>query len=206
MGLCDGVVLVCQEIRNSSRLGWLYQPNKENKKIKNKRRKNMKKILLAVLTLASALGFSMPVYALTQTSTMPVSMTVVPSVNVSATSLNFGSIAPSAGSDANATISVTAANGTAYTVTLDAGLNYDGSSRIVKSGATTGGYYYLYTDMGANEWGDSGFGNTYNGMGSAPGVTGTGSGAIQNLTVYGQLGAFSTGGTFTDTVTVTVNY
>jgi len=170
----------------------------------------MKKILLAVLALALALGFSMPVYALTQTTTIPVSITIVPAVTVSATSLSFGSVAQSAFNvTGNATITVNATNLLLYTVTLDAGLNLFGGDRRMMSGATSGGSYVLYKDAAfSTRWGDSGFADTCGG-GCGSGVAVAGTGANQTLTVYGLLsgGAGSTpGGPYTDTVTVTVNY
>jgi len=165
----------------------------------------MKKILSAVLALALALGFSMPVYAATPT-TMPVSMTVVPAVAVSATSLDFGSVTPATYTNfATATITVNATNGLPYAVTLNAGLNFSISRKVKSTSLNTVGYD-LYKDASyLTEWGDLGYGNTYT---AGTGVAGTGSGAAQTLTVYGYAGISSTAAvdTYSDTVTVTVNY
>jgi len=170
----------------------------------------MKKILFAIFALALALGSSMPVYALTATTTMPVSLTLVPAVTVSATSLSFGTSVVGYGGLGvkNATITVNAASGTAYTVTLDAGLNYSSGVRLMMSGATIGGSYTLHKEAALTTfWGDTGFAGTVTGASAGSGVTGTGSGANQTLTVYGWITSYySTPGVFTDTVTVTVNY
>jgi len=165
----------------------------------------MKKILFALLALALALGSSMPVYAATQATTMPVSLTLVPAVTVSATNLNFGSVVSGTlSATGNATINVNATNGLTYTVTLDAGLYYSAGYRYVRTGATLGGAYFLYKEAArTTQWGDAGFAGTFS---SFSGVTGTGSGAAQTLTVYGTTFPGTTPGTFTDTVTVTVHY
>lgn len=163
----------------------------------------MKKILLAVFALALALGSSMPVYALTQTTTMPVSVTVIPAVAVSATSLNFGNAVQSTyGTASAATITVNASSGTLYTVTLDAGSYFFGGIRHM--GSASGPAYDTYNDASYLQlWGDLGFANTFS-LGS--GVTGTGTGADQMLTVYGLANSGATPGTFSDTMTVTVHY
>jgi len=170
-----------------------------------KEEKNMKKILLAILALALALGSSMPVYAATQTTTMPVSVTIVPAVTVSVTSLSFGSVVQGDWAHGYATITVNAINLLAYTVTLDAGLNYSGGGvRRLMSGATLGGSYHLHHDFDI-PWGDSGFAGTFPDGSGLPG-RGSAANPTQTLRVYGLLYASSTLGTFTDTVTVTVHY
>ncbi|MBI5874908.1 MAG: spore coat protein U domain-containing protein [Deltaproteobacteria bacterium] len=126
---------------------------------------------------------------------------------VSATGLTFGTIVVGNSGNATAAITVNAASGTPYTVTLDAGTNYSSGVRNVKSGATIGASYHLYKDAAHTaEWGDAGFANTYSGGGAATGVAGTGSGADQLLTVYAAITANTTPGAYNDSVTVTVNY
>ncbi|MBI5874909.1 MAG: spore coat protein U domain-containing protein [Deltaproteobacteria bacterium] len=170
----------------------------------------MKKILLAVCALALALGSAMPVSALTTTANMSVSLTVIPVASVSVTNMSFGSVTPGAAvSDTSATITVNVTSGSVYTVTVDAGTHYlvGDKYRNLQSGATSGGGYVLSKDSGfAAPWGDASYANTFDGY--ATGVASTGTGANQTLTIWGRFNgtAPSTAGTYTDTVTVTVNY
>lgn len=126
---------------------------------------------------------------------------------ISATGLNFGTLVVGNSGNATAVITVNAASGTPYTVTLDAGLNYSSGVRNVQSGATVGASYSLYKDAAYTaEWGDAGFASTYSNGGTATGLSGTGTGANQTLTVYGNIGANTAPGTFSDSLTITVNY
>jgi len=143
----------------------------------------------------------------TLTLLLAVGTSIASAATVSATGLSFGTIVAGNSGNATAVITVNAASGTPYTVTIGAGLNYSSGVRNVKSGAAIGGLYRLYKDAAHTaEWGDAGFANTYIGGGSATGVAGTASGANQTLTVYGNIIANTAPGTFSDSVTVTVNY
>jgi len=142
------------------------------------------------------------------TLTLTFGSSTVSAATVSATSLTFGTLVAGGSGNATAIITVNAASGTPYTVTVDAGLNYSGGGvRNVQSGAVIGASYRLYKDAAQTaEWGDAGFANTYTGGGTATGIAGTGSGANQTLTVYGTITANTTPGAYSDGVTVTVNY
>ncbi len=122
---------------------------------------------------------------------------------VSAEDLNFGDAGVLSGTTvASSTISVTCTNSTPYQIGLNAGLGSGAtvSSRLMTGpgGATIG--YGLFRDAGRSlNWG-----NTL----TVDVAAGTGTGAAQDLTVYGQVLAQTTPapGTYTDTVTVTVTY
>jgi len=127
--------------------------------------------------------------------------TVVPQCYVTATTLNFGSIGViSANVNATSTISVQCTNTTPYTVALGNGLYANGSQRQMLGGATNSEYvsYNLYSNASLTApWT------------SASTVSGTGTGAVVNTTLYGQIPSGQSTpspGTYNDTVIVTVSY
>lgn len=135
------------------------------------------------------------------TTTFGVSATVLKDCIVSAGALAFGNYI-GAVNNATSTVTVTCTNTTTYTVGLNPGLT-TGATVTTRQMAITppaGGLAYaLYTDSGhSNNWGNT----------SGSWVSGTGNGAAQNLTVYGQIaaGLYVTPGSYTDTITVTVTY
>ena len=77
--------------------------------------------------------------------------------------------------------------------------------RAVSDGINARMYRLFMDNVFGTQWGDSDFANTYPGGAS---VADTGSGAAQPHTVYGWLesGIVLPAGTYSDTVTVTVNY
>lgn len=146
---------------------------------------------------ALAIGGVNPVVAATATGTMAVTLTVLSACTVTPTPLAFGSISGLMGSAANATASVVVActPGTAFSVTMDNGLNASSGQRRVK-GVTPTNFvnYNLYTDAArTNSWSGA---TSVNGTGSA------------TLTVYGQVPvqAGIAIDVYTDTVTVTATY
>ena len=156
---------------------------------------------------AATLGFLaldialLPAGAATATSSLAVSATVTSTCMVSATSLGFGSysglVAP-----ASSTVSVTCTNTTPYNVGLSAGL---GAGATVTSRKMTGPAsallaYGLFRDTGHTVgWGGTAGTDT---------VAGTGNGATQPITVYGQIptAQYVVPGAYADTITVTVSY
>jgi len=163
----------------------------------------------AALAIALMLsGVAAPVLAASPASnTFQVTATIASSCTVSGSALNFGgSIDPLATAtpiDATSTLSVVCTNTTPYTVALNAGVNAGGASnfstRRMKSGSNTLGYQ-LYLDAGRSTvWGDGTASST---------SSGTGTGSVQNLTIYGRLPSLANvvPGAYTDTVTVTVSY
>ncbi|WP_413776898.1 spore coat protein U domain-containing protein [Mesorhizobium sp. AR07] len=107
----------------------------------------------------------------------------------------------SANVDATGTVSITCTPGNAYTVALSNGLTGTGpTGRLMTLGGESV-TYGLYKDTNRTQpWGDP----------STPGstVSGTGSGAAQNVTVYGRVPPQTTPspGVYSDTIIVTVTY
>lgn len=142
------------------------------------------------------------------TGNLSVTASVTQSCRVKTTSpVAFGSYDPldthsSTGSDLDGSGSVTVACTKGYipTIGLNLGLNASGSTRRMKVGSE---YltYELYKEVGrTNVWGNSGA-DLFT-PSSAPGSTGTA------YDVYGRVpkGQDAAAGSYTDTVTVTVNY
>jgi spore coat protein U-like protein len=165
----------------------------------------MKRLMLAAffVLLATAVGF-----AATTSAQMGVSATLLPTVSVETTNLDFGDwLIGDIPHSATATITVTATTGTAYDITLDAGTHFAGLTRNVQNG-TDAVPYIINDPTNTVEWGDNLFANTYI-AGSA--VHGTGNGSPQPYTANGVLDTnlaspASSVGLYTDFVIVTVNY
>ena len=149
-----------------------------------------------------ALGMvSLPADAATATSSFAVTATIASTCLVSATALGFGSysglVVP-----ASSTVSVTCTNTTPYVVGLSAGL---GTGATVTTRKMTGPAsallaYGLFQDAGHTVgWGVTAGTDT---------VAGTGNGATQPITVYGQIptAQYVAPGAYADTITVTVTY
>jgi spore coat protein U-like protein len=142
--------------------------------------------------------------AATDTDTFDVTVTVIAACGISATDHDFGTydaLSPSP-LDSTSTISVTCTSGASYSVALNAGTTGGGTipARLMTDGANTISYN-LYTNSGyGTVWGD--------GTGGSSDVTGTGSGSVQDLTVYGRMpaGQGEPAGAYSDTVTATITY
>jgi spore coat protein U-like protein len=155
----------------------------------------------AVACLALALTPN-PAAASTATTTFTVSASVTATCLISATTLSFGNYAFAA-TPASSTISVTCTNGTTYNVGLNAGLASGATVTSRQMAGTVAGSllnYGLFKDSGhATNWGDTVGTDT---------VAGTGNGAAQSLTVYGQIPAtqYVAPGSYSDTITATITY
>ncbi|WP_348632909.1 spore coat U domain-containing protein [Mesorhizobium sp. M00.F.Ca.ET.216.01.1.1] len=134
--------------------------------------------------------------------TFTVNAAVAANCLVSTQNIDFGSTGVlSANVDATGQVSVTCTPATAYTVSLGGGTTGSPPTARKMSKVAETVTYGLYKDAGRIQpWGDA----------STPGSTvpGTGSGAVQNLTVYGRVPPQATpsAGVYTDTVVVTVTY
>ncbi len=153
---------------------------------------------LSILTLSLALPHW--VDAATTSGTMPVTATVSSSCVVSTSAVAFGSYNPTGGSqlDGTGTVSVTCTKDTSYTVALDGGGQGAVASRAMLSGANLL-TYQLYSDAARTTvWGDT----------AGQLVSGTGTGAQQDLTVFGRIPASQNvpSGAYADTINVTVTY
>jgi spore coat protein U-like protein len=121
---------------------------------------------------------------------------------VSTNSLAFGTQnLLSANVDVQANFTVQCTNSTPYNIGLNAGSTAGGTvaTRLMTSGAATV-QYRMYSDAARTvNWGNTPATDT---------VSGTGNGSAQVLTVYGRVPAQATpaAGSYSDTVTVTINY
>jgi spore coat protein U-like protein len=135
------------------------------------------------------------------TTTFTVSATVLKDCAVSATALPFGNYT-GAVNNTTSTVTVSCTKSTTYSVGLGTGLATGASvsTRQMQNGTNLLNYS-LCSDSAAcaTNWGNTLATNW---------VTGTGTGAAQALTVYGQIPAaqYVTPGSYTDTITVTVTY
>ncbi|HEX2827767.1 MAG TPA: spore coat U domain-containing protein [Burkholderiales bacterium] len=157
-------------------------------------------LVLCGLTAAAATAV-----AGTATTTFTVSGTVVPTCSISAAALNFGAAIPNpinSNVDGQSTVTATCSSGAPYTVALNVGTGSGATyaARRMTSGGNTL-VYNLYTDPSRSQvWGD--------GTGGSNLSNGSGTGAAQAINVYGRITAGQTvpTGTYTDTITVTINF
>jgi spore coat protein U-like protein len=155
---------------------------------------------ITAVVAAAGLLLAQNVNAATQTSTMGVSATVSTVCSVSANALTFGEVALSGATSNTTTITATCTNGGTYNVGLSDGANAAAGQRRLVSGENALNYE-LYSDSArAVRWGSTVGTDT---------VSGTGNGAAQTLTVYGEILAgqiLTTGSNYADTVQVTITY
>ena len=156
----------------------------------------------AVAALASVLGFGAPASAGTTTTNFTVNATVVAACVASASNMNFGNYTASSASpdNVNSTLSVTCSNNDAYTIALNGGSSGHVDARTMLNGSNTLGYGVYTTSGYSTIWGD--------GTNGTSTVNGTGNGAGQNYTAYGQVpvAEYSTAGNYSDTLTATVTF
>jgi spore coat protein U-like protein len=136
----------------------------------------------------------------TTTTTITVTATIVKDCKVSATNMVFGNYT-GAVNNATSTVTVTCTKTTTYTVGLSAG-NATGATvttRKMQNGTATLAYALYSNSVRTINWGNTSATNW---------VAGTGTGAAQPLTVYGQVaaGLYPTPGSYSDTITATVTY
>jgi spore coat protein U-like protein len=161
---------------------------------------NKNRIIAATLAVA-VMTSGAPVYAATSTGALVVTATVLASCTVVGSTVAFGNYT-STQVDQTGNIAVLCTNGTSYTIGLDAGAGTGATTSVRKMTGSLGGNlnYALYRDSGrTSNWGSTIGTDTQ---------AGTGSGLLQNLTVYGRIASAQTplAGVYTDTVTVTLTY
>lgn len=153
--------------------------------------------ILSVLTLSV---LPTPAISATATATFTVSASIVAGCGITASPLAFGAYT-GVQADAESSLSVNCTNTTAYSVGLGAGTSGGTATARQMSGTPAGILFYaLYSDVTrATNWGDTG------GTGL---ITGTGSGAVQVIPVYGRVaaGQLLPPGTYADTMTATVTF
>jgi spore coat protein U-like protein len=167
-----------------------------------KRSNPLRSGISAAALCALALGLvARPASATTVTTTFAVTATVQSTCLVSATAMAFGTYT-GALATSTSTVSVTCSNTTPYNIGLSAGL---ATSATVTTRAMTGPgaatlTYGLFQDSGhSTNWGQTVSTDT---------VAGTGNGAAQAITVYGQAaaGQYVAPGSYADTITATITY
>jgi spore coat protein U domain-containing protein, fimbrial subunit CupE1/2/3/6 len=137
----------------------------------------------------------------TSTSNFNVKTTVAKACNIAANSLNFGTYSGTL-INSTSTISVRCTGTTTYNVGLNAG-TASGATVTNRSMTGSGGAllgYKLFRDSAHTlNWGNTVGTDT---------VAGTGNGAVQSLTVYGQMpaGEVANPGSYADTITATITY
>lgn len=155
----------------------------------------------------SLLSMTVPAYAGTVTTTFPVQVSVSAACSVAATGSSFPAYAGSVSVDSTSTIDVICAQNLPYQITLNGGSNFNATSgRRRMAGLGTFLEYQLYQQNGfQTAWGDSGFQGT---MPNGTPKAGTGTGGVQQHTVFGHLYAnqLVPAGAYSDTVLVTVNF
>ena len=141
--------------------------------------------------------------AATATQNINVSMTIQGECKINAaTNMSFGTRGTiDANFEATSTMDVQCTNTTPYTVGLNAGLGTGATTttrKMTLSGATVD--YQLFRDSGRSQnWGNTPGTDTH---------AGTGSGSVQQLTIYGRVPQQTTPapGVYQDTVQITVTY
>jgi spore coat protein U-like protein len=161
------------------------------------------------LAIAASLALiSVGAQATTATNTFTVSTNVTASCAVSGSDLTFTDVDPlanaSTATNGTSTVSVTCSNTTPYDVGISAGAASGATvsaRKMTHTDTTSTLNYALYSDSArSTNWGDTVATDT---------VAGTGSGAVQDLTVYGKIASgqqTAKVGAYSDTVTVTVTY
>lgn len=155
---------------------------------------------IARIALAAALASTTPAaFAATTDTTFQVSITVQNSCTIGATPLVFPAVTGNipANHDATATLTVTCNNGAAYAVGLNDGTN---GTRLMNAGGTQNVSYELYSDAA--------HGNRWGALNTTEKVGGIGTNAAQAMTVFGRIptGQSVAAGTYTDTVTATIEF
>lgn len=152
-----------------------------------------------IIVMASAPNSA---FAGTATASMAISATVATDCTVTANPLAFGSYTGAA-SNISTTIAVTCTNTTPYQVGLSAGSGPSATVAARQMTVSGGGAFLNYSLLSGSFTGTN-WGNTS----ATNWVIGAGSGSAQTITVYGVIPAnqFVTPGTYSDSITVTVNY
>ena len=145
---------------------------------------------------------SLPGFAATTTANLPINATVAAACILgNITSENFGNYT-GAVNNATGGIEVNCTNGTTYNISLGPG-TFAGATVTTRrmTGTPSGNLpYALYRDAARTQnWGQT--------IGTDT-VAGTGTGAVQPYTVYGQIAAGLTpvAGSYNDTVLITITY
>lgn len=141
--------------------------------------------------------------AATANSTFQVTADVLAVCSISANDLTFGNYDPFAAGDldVNGSVDVTCTDQAPWEIQLDGGGTGNVNARQMSDGGTGTLNYELFTTAGrTSNWGETLTVDT---------VTGAGTGSSDSVTVFGRVPAGQTGapvGSYTDTVTATINF
>ena len=174
------------------------------------------KIMALSALLISTANLNLPAYAFTTTADMNVSADINASCIMSSTDLDFGDydatgVNVTADLTATATISTTCTSGANGVITMSGGSHslYCLSSKCYRRMANEGETSFLRYNIYTNEslsWGSVWSDNT---SATNEVVQVIGSGVSQNTTVYGEITKNqrnAAAGSYTDTITITLNY
>jgi spore coat protein U-like protein len=165
-----------------------------------------RKIVLSAAIIATLPGLAgAAVYSKSQPASFDVTMKIVADCTISANGIDFGQTQGVLSSAVNgsAAINVTCTNTTPYNVGLDAGTGTgsSGTTRYMKGTGTNNNTvrFNLYQAQGSTPWGNTQGTDT---------MAGTGTGAAQTLTVYGEIPAQAspTPDSYKSTITATVYF
>lgn len=161
----------------------------------------MKRLLLSTVIASSLAGVPLLALAAQATTELQVRVTVASTCDVSvvgASNLDFGTVSStSTNTTATAQLQVRCTNGTPYSVALDLGDNATGGMRRMVNGSNFLPYGLYRTADTTQPWSDQ----------PAEIHSGTGSGANQQISVYGVLPTANVpAGVYADTVTATLTY
>ena len=157
---------------------------------------------LVIAVIVAELGVSAGMAA-TSTATMAVSATVQATCVISTTPMAFGTYTGTVLAS-TATVTVTCSNTTPYTIGLNAGTGTAPTATVTTrhmTGSSASLNYVLTQDAAhATNWGNT------PGTDTPASANGTGSAVV--ATVYGQIaaGQYVAPGSYTDTITATVNF
>jgi spore coat protein U-like protein len=156
-------------------------------------------VFIAALTMSGG-----QVWAQTANDTFAVTAQVIDACDITANDLDFGNYSSISASnlDASSSLDVMCTNGTSYAVALNEGTTGGGAftARLMTDGSNTLSYNLYTSSARTSVWGD--------GTGATLTVSGTGSGALQSLPVYGRVPASQNVpvGSYADTVTATISF
>jgi len=165
-----------------------------------------RKIVLSAIVIATLPGMtSAAVYSQNKTASFDVTMKIVADCTISANGIDFGQTQGVLAQAVNGSsaISVTCTNTTPYNVGLNAGTGTGstGTTRYMNGTGSNANTvrFNLYQAQGSNPWGNTQGTDT---------MAGTGTGAAQTLTVYGEIPAQASPipDSYKSTITATVYF
>jgi spore coat protein U-like protein len=162
------------------------------------------RVFRALISAASLLVCAGSGSAATDTDTFNVTATVIAACAMTAGDHDFGNYEAVSGSplDSTSTISVTCTSGSAYSIALNAGTTVGGTiaTRLMTDSVNTLEYNLYTNGTYATIWGDGTSGSVE--------VSGTGSGSLQQLTVFGRMPGSQAApvGSYSDVITATITY